>query len=161
MTEPTPRRSLLAGRSSQPLEDRQVRAVVNTFAGLDYSVPNRHDDSGITAFRVETDDEGETYGIVTFGTDIYPGTGLLDPNSALSMRAAVAHEISHYYRWVDRSALPEDELEFLDEAMTSLDAALRFGGKLSDHEIQQLIRDAFQRLQMYYNALGTVSDAAP
>lgn len=148
-----PRRSLIAGRSNEPLDDRQVRAVGNTFAGLDYAVPYKHDPDGVTAFRVEfdADDDGQEYGIVYFGRDVYPGTGLIDPNSALSMKAAVAHEISHFYRWQDRSALPEPAHEFLDEALTSIDAALRFAGKLTEHELQQLMRDAMLRMQMYYN----------
>jgi hypothetical protein len=41
----------------------------------------------------------------------------------------------------------------LDEAQTSLDAALRFSNSLSAHEIQQLIRDAVQRLQLLRNEL--------
>jgi hypothetical protein len=65
------------------------------------------------------------------------------------------HEISHYHRWQDATELPEGELVHLDEAQTSLDAALRFAGQLSAHEIQQLIRDAVHRLQLLRHELIT------
>lgn len=142
------RSSLLAGRSNQPLDDRQIRAVAETFAGLDYAVPVRFDDEGRTSFRVEVDEFGVRTGIVVYGRDIYPGTGIVDPNSALSMPAAAAHEVSHYYRWRDRLELPETEFEYLDEALTSLDAAVRFS--LQPHEVRQLILDATHRIQLYY-----------
>ncbi|MFI8594656.1 hypothetical protein ACIGCK_09560 [Microbacterium sp. NPDC078428] len=156
MTE-SARRSLLAGRSDQPLDDRKVRAVSSTFDGLDYGIPYRFEDGASTAFRVETD-LGETYGIVVFGRDIYPGTSIIDPNSALSMKAAAAHELSHFHRWTDQTQLPEEHLEHLDEALTSLDAALRYSAQLSAHEIQQLTRDAMQRLQMYYATVAVPDD---
>lgn len=145
--------SLLAGRSSASLDRRQIRSVANTFAGLDHEVPYQHDPTGSTRFVVEQDEDDQDFGIVYFGNDVYPGVGVLDPNSALSMQAAVAHEISHYHRWKDRTELPLDNHRHLDEALTSLDAALRFTGKLSSHEIQQLIRDAFQRMQLHYGTL--------
>ena len=92
------------------------------------------------------------------GPDIYPGASVLDPNSALSMKAAVAHEISHFHRWKDRTELDRGVHRDLDEGLTSLDAALRFAGQLSPHEIQQLIRDAMQRLQLHGVALQRGSD---
>ena len=92
-------------------------------------------------------------GVVYFGSDIYPGVGVADSNSALSMKAAVAHEISHFHRWQDKTELPLDTYRHLDEAMTSLDAALRFPKDLSDHDVHQLIRDALQRLTMHYAEL--------
>lgn len=139
--------SLTAGRSTQPLSDAQIRSVGSTFLGLDNSVPFKHDPNGRTRFIVETVD-GEEIGTAYFGADVFPGPSVMDPNSALSMKAAVAHEISHYHRWRDATELPLGTLVHLDEAQTSLDAALRFAGQLSAHEIQQLIRDSVQRLQL-------------
>lgn len=146
------RPSLLAGRSNEPLDDRRIRAVAETFAGLDYSAPVRYDESARTSFRIEEDELGVHIGTIVYGRDIYPGTSLVDPNSALSMQAAAAHEISHFYRWRDRTDLPAVEHEHLDEALTSLDAAIRFSS-LTQHEIRQLILDAMQRVQMYYHKL--------
>lgn len=146
------RPSLLAGRSNQPLDDRQIRAVAETFAGLDYQAPVRYEDSARTSFRIETDEFGVIGGVVVYGRDIYPGTGIADPNSALSMRAAAAHEISHYYRWRDRTEYPDPHHEHLDEALTSLDAALRFSS-LTEHEVRQLILDAMQRIQVYHRKI--------
>jgi hypothetical protein len=145
-------RSLLTGRSSAQLTEAQVRSVANTFLGLHTEVAFQHDETGYTRFVVEAED-GEEVGRVYFGPDIYPGPGVLDPNSALSMKAAVAHEISHFHRWKDRTELPLGIHRHLDEALTSLDAALRFAGDLSSHEIQQLIRDALQHLQLQHLAL--------
>jgi len=143
------RPSLLAGRSTQPLGDREVRAVAETFAGLDYDVPTRYDATGRTSFSIETDEFGSRTGIVVYGRDIYPGVSVIDPNSALGMQAAAAHEISHYYRWRDRTELPELKFEYLDEALTSLDAAMRFT-QLSPHHVRQLVLDAMQRIQLHY-----------
>ena len=143
------RNSLLSGRNDRPLDGREIRGVANTFAGLDYSVPFRFDDSSPSSFRIELDEYGEHVGIVVYGPDIYPGTSIVDPNSALGMQAAVAHEISHYHRWRDRTELPELEVEHLDEALTSLEAAIRFN-QLNPHEVRQLILDAIQRIQMFY-----------
>jgi hypothetical protein len=131
----------------------EVRSVTNTFLGLDREVPFQHDDGGYTRFVVETEDDEEV-GRVYFSPDIFPGSSVLDPNSALSMKAAVAHEISHFHRWKDRTELPLGVHRELDEALTSLDAALRFATQLSQHEIQQLIRDAMQRLQLHRNTLN-------
>lgn len=139
--------SLAAGRSTEPLSDGKIRSVGSTFLGLDQSVPFKHDPDGRTRFVVELIEE-EEIGTVYFGADVYPGAAVFDPNSALSMKAAVAHEISHHHRWRDATELPLGVHEHLDEAQTSLDAALRFAGQLSPHEIQQLIRDAVQRLQL-------------
>lgn len=153
-------RSLLAGRSSAQLTEAQVRSVTNTFLGLDSEVAFQHDETGYTRFVVETED-GEEVGRVYFGPDIYPGPSVLDPNSALSMKAAVAHEISHFHRWKDRTELDLGVHRNLDEGLTSLDAALRFAGPLSPHEIQQLIRDAMQRLQLHRVTLRGDSAALP
>ncbi|QAV69251.1 hypothetical protein ESZ53_01610 [Salinibacterium sp. UTAS2018] len=142
------RPSLIAGRSNLPLDDRQIRIVAETFSGFDYQVPFRYEDTARTSFRVEVNEFGNEEGIVVVGRDVFPGASIIDPNSALSMKAAVAHEISHYYRWKDQTEFPELEYEYLDEALTSLDASLRFPA-LSPHELKQLVLDAIQRIQIY------------
>lgn len=139
--------SLLAGRSAQPLGESEIRSVTQTIIGLDNAVAFVHDATGYTRFVVATE-AGVEVGRIHFGHDIYPGASVLDPNSALSMKAAVAHEISHFHRWEDRTELPRGVHTHLDEALTSLDAALRFP-QLSAHEVQQLVRDAMQRLQLH------------
>lgn len=62
------------------------------------------------------------------------------------MKAAAAHELSHYHRWRDTTELP---VGYLDEALTSLDAALRYSRALSSHEVQQLIRDPIKRISLH------------
>jgi hypothetical protein len=151
--------SLLSGRSSVALTEEVVKSVTRTFVGLDNSVPFEHDPQKPTRFVVNFDQvEKMDIGRVYFGSDIYPGTGVADPNSALSMKAAVAHEISHYHRWQDQTELPLASYRHLDEAMTSLDAALRFAKDLSAHEVQQLMRDALQRLGMHYGELTATAE---
>ncbi|OWY60114.1 hypothetical protein B7486_70935, partial [cyanobacterium TDX16] len=106
-----------------------------------------HQEGNATRFVVEEDEEGEKVGKIYYGADVYPGADVADPNSALSMKAAVAHEISHFHRWQDATQIVPEEFKHLDEALTSLDAALRFPKELSQHEVSQLIRDAIHRLQ--------------
>jgi hypothetical protein len=148
--------SLPAGRSTNPLNDSQVRTVTNTLLGYESNVAFRHDPHGRTRFVVETSEEGEDYGAIYFGPDVYPGRAVADPNSALSMTAALAHEVSHYHRWKDCTELPLDRLVHLDEAFTSLDAVLRFPA-LSPHDVAQLVRDALARLQLHAAELDNLA----
>ena len=94
-----------------------------------------------------------TYGEVVFGADIYPGSSVADPNSALSLEAAAAHELTHYHRWRDKSALSEASLEHVDEALTSLQAILRYDHQLNRTDVRVLVSDAMQRLRLYVNGL--------
>lgn len=120
--------------------------------GLQVDVPpedqcdSRYEPSVATHFELQQTDEGIEYGLIVFGPDIFPGTSALDPNAEISMKAAAAHELSHYHRWRDTTEL---DVGHLDEALTSLDAALRYSRHLSAHETQQLIRDAIRRVSLY------------
>jgi hypothetical protein len=145
---PANRESLLAGRNQQPLSEKDVVRAVNTFLGVEPKSPMRFVEGERTRFRVEIRDEEEVVEII-FGPDIYPGRGVVDPNSSLSMAAAAAHEITHWQRWLDKTELVHEELFEIDEALTSLEAALRFHAKLSEHDVRQLIADAIQRLQIF------------
>jgi hypothetical protein len=140
--------SLLAGRNHAPLTDQERIRVSNTCIGLERNIPFRVASDERTRFRV-WDDAGEEQAEIVFGADVYPGTGVVDPNSSLSMQAAVAHEVAHYFRWRDKTEIPDDRLEHIDEALTSLEAILRYYGHLSDNERQQLVRDSIQRLQTF------------
>jgi hypothetical protein len=151
VTEEEPQRSLLGGRRTRPLTEAEIRNVVNTFLSFDRTVPTEHDEGRPTSFRLVPDEENPEsevrVGRVFFSADVYPGPSVADPNSELSMPAAVAHELCHYYRWLNNTELPHDEYRDLDEAQTSLEALLRFGRDLSRHEVEQLARDAVVRLQ--------------
>ena len=59
----------------------------------------RYEQKARTVFLVSKDEDGEDYGEVVFGPDIYPGESVIDPNSALSLQAAAAHELTHFHRW--------------------------------------------------------------
>lgn len=154
MTERSPH-SLLGGRSTSPLSERDQRAVTVVFLGLDREVPFRYEEGAYTHFEVEIDEDGSEYGIVIFGPDIYPGAAMADPNSTLSMKAAVAHEMAHFHRWRDRTEItPLGAYRDLDEALTSLDAARRYGRDLSPYELEQLVSDALQRLALHLRTLS-------
>ena len=144
---PANRESLLAGRNNEPLSPDDVRRTINTFLGLDAMAPVRHEAAARTRFRVANEND-EVVAEIVFGPDIYPGKGVVDPNSSLSMPAAVAHELCHLYRWRDKTEINEEALAHVDEALTSLEAVLRFP-KLGDHDIRQLVSDAIQRLQLF------------
>jgi hypothetical protein len=148
---PNGRLSLLAGRNNAPLSPDEIRRAINTFLGLDKDVNARHDPSSRTEFRVAKDASGQ-YGEIVFGPDIYPGSGVVDPNSALSLDAAAAHELTHYHRWKDKTALSEGSLEHLDEALTSLQAIFRYDRQLREADVRQLVADAIQRLQLFVRA---------
>jgi hypothetical protein len=144
--------SLLPGRSTAPLDENRANSVSATFMGLQIDVPredqcdSRYDPSALTHFEPQESDAGGAYGLIVFGPDIFPGTSALDPNAEVSMKAAAAHELSHYHRWRDTTEL---DVGYLDEALTSLDAALRYSHHLSGYDTQQLIRDAIRRVSLF------------
>jgi hypothetical protein len=143
--------SLLAGRNQNPLSDQEVQRIITIFLGMDDGINVRHDAACVTAFVVAQDQDGRDYVEIVFGPDILPGLGVVDPNSALRSNAAAAHELTHYHRWRDRLELPEGDLDYLDEALTSLQAILRYEKQLSQHDVRQLVSDALQRIQLYFN----------
>jgi hypothetical protein len=149
---------LLGGRSTRPLDQHAVNRVSSTFLGLDPDVRSvRYDEGSRTVFRVvaaEASDTGEEFGEIVFGPDIYPGGNIANPNANLSMRAAAAHELAHYHRWLNRTELDGDNLVHLDEAMTSLEAVQRYGHRLDYTDIIQLIGDALHRLGLYMADVG-------
>lgn len=151
------RHSLLAGRNQAPLSADEIRRATNTFLGLDRNVNARYENGVRTAFWVREGELGEEYGEIVFGPDIYPGRSVVDPNSALSLDAAAAHELTHYHRWKDKTLL-QDSTEHLDEALTSLQAIMRYDRQLSEQDVRQLISDAIQRLQLYVRELETARE---
>jgi hypothetical protein len=143
-----PRNVLLAGRNQEPLSDARIKSASQTFLGLDNHVNARYDPELPTVFHVVAGG-GEPYGEIRFGRDIFPGPNVVDPNAALGLSGACAHELAHYHRWHDLLAINDPQLEHIDEALTSLQAALRYGEILNAHDIRQLINDAIHRLQLY------------
>lgn len=144
--------SLLSGRNNKPLEKHEINSVSNTIIGLTNSdreidfvyVPNSW-----SRFTVQDSDDGVKYGKIIFSDDIFQGTDIISPNSVLSMKAAVCHELTHYHRWKDKRELPHGELTQLDEAMTSLEAILMFNKNLSDNDTLGLVSDALERIKLY------------
>lgn len=141
--------SLLDGRNNTPLSDREQRRAANVFLGLDAGVNARYEAGARTHFAISLDEAGEEFGEIVFSADIYPGGNLVNPNASLSLDGAAAHELAHYYRWVNKSELPHGEMTHIDEAMTSLEAALRFSAKLSPNDVQGLISDSLHRLRLF------------
>ena len=149
---------LLDGRNNTPLDGQEKKRAANVFLGFDAKVNARYEEGTRTRFVTGMDEAGEEYGEVIFAEDIYPGTNLTNPNASLSLNGAAAHELAHYYRWVNKSELPHGKLVHIDEAMTSLEAALRFSGELTDADIQGLISDALHRLQMHVAQLPQTAE---
>lgn len=145
--------SLLDGRNHTPLSEREQRRAANVFLGLDRNVNARYEAGTRTRFVTSDDEAGEDYGEIVFSEDVYPGANLVNPNASLSLDGAAAHELAHYYRWLNKSELPHGQLTHIDEAMTSLEAALRFSGHLTPNDIQGLISDALHRLRFYVEEL--------
>jgi hypothetical protein len=141
--------SLLAGRNKAPLTSAEIRRASNVFLGFDSKVNARYDEGSRTVFRVSFDEAGTEFGEIVFGPDIYPGSSVVDPNSALSLDAAAAHELTHYHRWRDKTAIHEEHLRNVDEALTSLQAISRYGQQLNQTDVRLLVADAMQRLQLY------------
>lgn len=157
---PSQRSSLLAGRNTRPLTQQQIRRASNVFLGLEHDVNTIYDGESKTKFRVSRDGE-EEYGEIVFAPDIYPGGSVIDPNSALSLDAAAAHELAHYHRWRALSAVNQDHLEHIDEALTSLEAYLRYEKSLGPTDLRTLVSDAIQRLQLYVQTIPAVSPSTP
>lgn len=154
------RDSLLAGRRAAALDEREVRNVLNTFLTFERRLAVKHQEGERTRFRVYIDENGEEIAEVIFGEDVYPGGGMVDANSVLSVDAAVAHEASHYHRWQNRSEIDEPELEEIDEALTSLEAIQRYPKQLEDHDVRLLVADAIQRLNLYVRRLRDEKEGA-
>ncbi len=142
------RTSLIEGRNNGPLNENDIRRVANTFIGLDRDAAFRYAEGELTRFRVVVSD-GEIIAEIVYGPDIFPGNNIVNPNSSLSMRAAAAHELSHFHRWNDKTELEGAYLWHIDEALTSLDAIQRYHNHLNETEIRQLAADAMLRLQRF------------
>lgn len=151
--------SLLAGRNAEPLTDEEAVRVTNVIIGLDREVSFRYAPAERTRCRVFNDQTGSEVCEIVFGPDIYPGKSVVDPNSALSMRAAVAHELCHFHRWRDKTELDGDFLVPIDEALTSLEAVQRYHAQLNETELRQLVADSIQRLQMFAQKHSTLDKA--
>jgi hypothetical protein len=145
--------SLLAGRNRAPLTDSEVKRALATLYGIDRNVPVRYEEAGRTRFRVAEEDGAEITEVV-FGPDFYPGQGVLDDNSALGIAGVAAHECTHFHRWLNRTELSNPDLLHIDEAMTSLEAILRYTDNLQPQDIRELIRDALQRLKLFAAGAG-------
>jgi hypothetical protein len=144
--------SLLDGRNVAPLSEDEQKRAANTLLGLDRDVNARYEQNSRTRFVVNVDDSGTEFGEIIYSSDIFPGPNLINPNAALSMRGAAAHELTHYHRWLNKSELPHGAMTHIDEAMTSLEAAIRYSSQLYPNEIQGLISDALHRLSLFVDA---------
>lgn len=149
MSESTPKKSLLDGRNLSPLTEQEIRRASNTFLGLDNKVNVKYEVNSTTRFISRQDDGEDEYGEIVFSSDIYPGRNITNPNASLSLKGAAAHELSHYYRWQDKTELPLGIMTHIDEAMTSLEAALRYSQHLDMTDVHGLISDSLHRLRLF------------
>ena len=147
-------KSLLDGRNIAPLSDQEIQRVSNTFLGMDNKVNVKYEAGSSTRFVVSLDSAGQEFGEIVFSNDIYPGQSITNPNAALSLKGAVAHELTHLYRWQDKTELPHGVKTDIDEAMTSLEAALRYSHSLNITDVQGLISDSLHRLRLFLSKEG-------
>lgn len=145
---PAPHNSLLAGRNVRPLTDSQIRQVAAIIVALEPNVAFDYRQEAKTSFHVR-EEGGEEYGEIVIGPDIYPGYSSVDPNSLLGVQAAVAHELTHYRRRLDAIELPHGVKQHLDEALTSLEAIVKYERHLTEIDVRQLVSDAIQRIYLY------------
>jgi hypothetical protein len=141
--------SLLDGRNGAPLSPQEITRASNSFLGMDTNVNARYETGSATRFVTDVDQDGQEFGEVIFSDDIYPGKNIANPNAALTLKGAVAHELAHYYRWQDKTELAHGVMTHIDEAMTSLEAALRYSHALDKTDTQGLISDSLQRLRLF------------
>ena len=149
MSDALPKKSLLDGRNTAPLSDDEIRRVANMSIGLDNQINVRYEARSTTRCATAVNDTDGEYGEIIFSDDIYPGTSMVNPNAALSLKGAITHKLAHYYRWMDKTELPHGHLTHIDEAMTSLEAALRYHSHLAPTDLQGLISDALHRLRLF------------
>lgn len=149
MNDDPPQKSLLDGRNLAPLSEQEIRRALSTFLGMDNKVNVKYQPSEATRFIASLDENGQEFGEIIFSCDIYPGKSIANPNAALSLKGAAAHELSHHYRWQDKTELPSGSMTHIDEAMTSLEAALRYSHMLDTTDVHGLISDSLQRLRLF------------
>jgi len=126
-----------AGRLLQHLSERRPERMIG---------PRRPIDAKSADLPLVTNGHGAAAAVETPIIGFGP---IGDPNSSLSVQAAAAHELTHFYRWRDQTELVPRELFEIDEALTSLEAVLRFPRQLNEHDVRQLVADAIQRLQFF------------
>jgi hypothetical protein len=145
------RESLLSGRRITSLTPEEIKSMERNFRGLGYDGPLEFDESASskTKFVVARDENDDEFGKIIVGADIFPGYDVANPNAVLDPIAAVAHEITHYTRWVSKRELPFGIFNDIDEAMTSLQAVCAFKSDLNALHIEQLVSDALSRLVKY------------
>ena len=143
--------SLPPGRNAVLLTDQDQRRVGTTFLGFEPDINAKYEAGTYTRFIVSTEN-GNDFGEIIFSEDILPGPNVVNPNSLLSLSGAAAHELSHYHRWFDGRELLHGFLTEIDEAITSLEAAQRYGHQLRPTDIQGLISDALFRLNIFVQA---------
>ena len=147
--------SLLPGRNSRPLTPEQKGQIERELReNLSYEGPIVWRDGPATkscfAPGPDPTGSGEEVGILYIGSDILPGTDTLNPNSSLDRLAALAHEVTHWWRHDEGR---EWEKSDLDEIATSLQAITLSWGELRPRHVRQLVEDALARLGEHYQEL--------
>ena len=99
---------------------------------------------------------GYIFDVLRIGTDVLPlDTRVKNPNSNISMKGAIAHEVVGH-REAAMSGLTQSE-DLLEEVQASIRAA-RFAPGLSKIEQSDLIRDAIFRLKENNIAIRSVKE---
>jgi len=155
--------SLLPGRNSRPLTPEQkgkIERELRENLGYDGPIVWRDGPATKSCFAPGPDptEPGKEVGILYIGSDILPGTDTLNPDSSLDRVAALAHEVTHCWRYDEGRAWEKSDL---DEIATSLQAITLFWSELRPRHVKQLVEDALARLGEHYRKLRRSTRAHP
>lgn len=142
-------------RNEEPLTEKQKEECIEYATKLGFSQENIH-----ICGPDETSPTGVLFGVQLYiNNDILPAPDGTTPNSLVSLKGALAHEIIGHYETIKKNtafqsiyynehgiptSIPKNEAK--DEAQASIRAA-RFAPDLSNEERYILIRDALTRLK--------------
>lgn len=125
-------------RNEKPLTQEQIDKAV------DYAVSLGMPKDRIYYVDYDCTAYGSAFDVLRLGTDLYPSSQKQkNPNSNVSMKGAIAHEIVGHRNAAIKGWTQSDDL--LEEVQASIRAA-RFASNLNKNEQITLIRDAIYRL---------------
>lgn len=138
-------------RNSNPLTDQEVENCMAYAESL--GMPREkmaYSENYFTGYNENLD-------LLLIGTDAYPRTDLDHPNSMISYKGAMAHEIVGHREAFIRGHTLFKSGDVLDEAQASIRAS-RFAPGLSQKERQTLLDDAESRLRGAGYTLSEIED---
>ena len=139
---------LASGRNKTPLTTAQRERVREHVSALLPDVEVEFDDAhdAYTHMKETYDADSNRVGKLVVAADFLPGNADPMPNSMVDDLATAAHELMHIVRWRYQHELDYKKHRDLEEAFTSLQAAVFFCKDLREQQLVMLANDAMQRL---------------